>query len=104
VQDKHAVIGIANDADSIFGGGTLFEVTDDPDTFRFGQLVAPATDCSSGVSGAVSRVSSGDVTVRDAPAVPATKHQCKNGGWKTYGTAFKNQGQCVAFVQRGPKP
>jgi len=25
-------------------------------------------------------------------------------GWKTYGDTFKNQGECVAFVQRGPKP
>lgn len=46
----------------------------------------------------------GDITVTDAPPLPAAKDQCKNGGWKTFGTAFKNQGQCVAFVERGPKP
>jgi hypothetical protein len=37
------------------------------------------------------------------PALPTTNGQCKNGGWRNYGTNFKNQGQCVAFVQRGPK-
>lgn len=35
-------------------------------------------------------------------SMPTTTAQCKNGGWRNYG--FKNQGQCVAFVQRGPKP
>jgi hypothetical protein len=30
-------------------------------------------------------------------AVPATKGECKNGGWRTYGV-FKNQGDCVSFV------
>jgi hypothetical protein len=43
------------------------------------------------------------VTVTDAPRpMPVTKDQCKKGGYAQYG--FKNQGQCVAFVQRGPNP
>jgi hypothetical protein len=37
-----------------------------------------------------------------APRVPTSKEQCKGGGYATFG--FRNQGQCVAFVQRGPKP
>jgi hypothetical protein len=37
-----------------------------------------------------------------APPAPRSNEQCKNGGWAQFG--FKNQGQCVAFVQRGPKP
>jgi hypothetical protein len=28
---------------------------------------------------------------------PQTKEECKNGGWREFGT-FKNQGDCVAFV------
>jgi hypothetical protein len=36
--------------------------------------------------------------------LPSSKAECKNGGWKQYGMTFKNQGQCVAFVERGPKP
>jgi hypothetical protein len=46
----------------------------------------------------------GDVTITDAPSPPTSKEQCKNGGWREFGDAFKNQGQCVAFVERGPKP
>ncbi len=47
---------------------------------------------------------SGDITITDAPSLPTSKEQCKNGGWRQFGKAFKNQGQCVAFVQRPPKP
>ena len=35
------------------------------------------------------------------PAVPTAKEQCKKGGYEAFG--FRNQGQCVAFVQRGSK-
>jgi len=45
----------------------------------------------------------GDVIVH-AAALPAAKEQCKNGGWRNFGSTFRNQGQCVAFVGRGPKP
>jgi hypothetical protein len=48
-------------------------------------------------------ISGGGLTVIDAQPFPTTKDQCKNGGWRNYGTTFKNQGQCVAFVERGPK-
>jgi hypothetical protein len=34
-----------------------------------------------------------------APALPTNKDQCKKGGWKNFGTTFKNQGQCVSFVE-----
>jgi hypothetical protein len=34
---------------------------------------------------------------------PTSKEQCKNGGWKSFGTAFKNQGDCVSFVASGGK-
>jgi hypothetical protein len=45
----------------------------------------------------------GGITVHDAPARPTSKDQCKNGGWRSF-PGFKNQGECVAFVQRSPKP
>jgi hypothetical protein len=45
----------------------------------------------------------GDVTVTDVPPLPTSKEQCKDGGWRDYGGLFKNQGACVAFVQRGPR-
>ncbi len=44
----------------------------------------------------------GDISVVDAePPFPTSKDQCKNGGWRNY-PQFKNQGQCVAFVNHGP--
>ena len=35
--------------------------------------------------------------------LPASKDQCTNGGWRNYGTTFKNQGDCVSFVATGGK-
>jgi hypothetical protein len=35
------------------------------------------------------------------PDEPTSKDQCKTRGWRDFD--FKNQGQCVALVQRGPK-
>jgi hypothetical protein len=35
-------------------------------------------------------------------AMPATKDECGNGGWRSFG-AFKNQGDCVSFVATGGK-
>ena len=32
---------------------------------------------------------------------PTTKDQCKNGGWRNF-PQFKNQGQCIAFVNHRP--
>jgi hypothetical protein len=34
---------------------------------------------------------------------PTSKDQWKTGGWKSFGTAFKNQGDCVCFVASGGK-
>jgi hypothetical protein len=33
---------------------------------------------------------------------PGSKADCKRGGWRDF-PQFRNQGQCVAFVERGPK-
>ena len=41
------------------------------------------------------------IAVSPAAQVPASKDQCKNGGWRNF-PQFKNQGQCIAFVNRGP--
>jgi hypothetical protein len=35
--------------------------------------------------------------------LPTSKGQCMNGGWKNFGTTFKNQGDCVSFVASGGK-
>jgi hypothetical protein len=36
------------------------------------------------------------------PVAPATADECKNGGWQNY-PQFKNQGQCVSYVQNQKK-
>jgi hypothetical protein len=41
--------------------------------------------------------------MREVPAGtgPASKGECKKGGWKTFiNPSFKNQGQCVSFFER----
>jgi hypothetical protein len=45
-------------------------------------------------------IEGGDITVVDAPLRPTSKDQCKNSGWRDF-PEFKNQGQCIAFVERG---
>jgi hypothetical protein len=104
VQGKRAVIGIANDPGGTTDRGTLFEVTDNPDTFTFRTLVAPPADCSGPVTNPPFPVETGDITIIDGHQFPTSKDQCKNGGWRNFGSTFRNQGQCVAFVERGPKP
>ena len=44
------------------------------------------------------RLTEGRAVVFDAPPLPTSKEQCKHGGWQRLG--FKDQGQCVAFVER----
>jgi hypothetical protein len=59
-------------------------------------------DCPAVILGGSLTVVSGRIVITDAQPFPTTNDQCKNGGWAQFG--FKNQGQCVAFVQRGPQP
>jgi len=43
------------------------------------------------------------IAIRPGPRSPQTKDECKNGGWRNFGPPagpFKNQGQCVSFVER----
>lgn len=77
---------------------TLRVVDDAPDTFDVVSIERSPTDCSPAApSGFESFLQTGDITVVDAPPVPTSKDQCKNGGWRTFG-AFRNQGDCVSFV------
>jgi hypothetical protein len=38
-----------------------------------------------------------------APHGPVAAADCKDGGFVSYGTAFKNQGECVSFVEHAQK-
>jgi hypothetical protein len=44
-----------------------------------------------------------DIGSYEAQAAPTTIAQCKNGGWKdfTFPQPFKNQGDCIQFVNTG---
>ena len=33
--------------------------------------------------------------------LPTSIAECKSGGWRTFGSTFKNQGACVSFVVNG---
>jgi hypothetical protein len=94
-------------------GVVTFEITDNagsgqPDTIE-GRATGQAdgrspTDCSPLTNGLSEVVIEGDVVVVDAPPLPTSKEQCKNGGWRDFGV-FKNQGDCVSFVAtKGKNP
>lgn len=34
------------------------------------------------------------------PPAPSSADDCKDGGWMNYGDMFRNQGECVSFVER----
>jgi hypothetical protein len=56
------------------------------------------TDCSAFPAGLpTDTADDGNLVVHDAQALPTSKAQCRNGGWRTYGV-FKSQGDCVSFV------
>ena len=42
-------------------------------------------------------------TACDPVERPTSAEQCKNGGWKDWTPAFKNQGECVSFVAKSKK-
>jgi hypothetical protein len=75
--------------------------TGEPDRFWSGD--GDISLCSTAQPVVFTPVESGDLTVHDAVPLPTSKDQCKRGGWRNFGTRFKNEGQCVAFVQRRPK-
>jgi hypothetical protein len=119
VTGRVAIIGVAGTSTSARFGYSLpiaglLRITDGGgpasglDTFEraiegpIPPLPPPAapTDCSTFPAGAVAfRNEQGDIVVADAPALPTSKAECKNGGWRNHPN-FKNQGDCVSFVAR----
>jgi hypothetical protein len=92
-----------NIQDSTFGIFTIQVVDNQPDSFDAYPAGRAPTDCSPlPPSGLAGPLQSGDFRVIDAPPLPTSKDQCRNGGWKTFGV-FKNQGDCVSFVATGGK-
>jgi hypothetical protein len=98
---NRAVVGLDNTLGTpAFGRGWFIEVTDgQPDSLAvglFSSLEAP-TDCPSSLGLDQQPVDSGDIAITDAPPLPTSKDQCKNGGWRNF-PGFKNQGHCVSYV------
>jgi hypothetical protein len=102
VTGNTAIIGF-EDEDGMVGDLAAQVVdnsaTGSPDTVT---VVSAVDGCSIGTGIPVFPLVSGDFVVHDA--VPLTsKDQCKDGGWRDFsddeGHPFKNQGQCVAFVE-----
>ena len=74
-----------------------------PDTVTYSYVTTP--NCAAPPADSINIGGHGGLVVVDAqPPLPTSKDQCKNGGWRQFGSMFKNQGQCVAFVERGSKP
>jgi hypothetical protein len=86
-----------------FGITTVQVVDNQPDSFDAEPRGRTPGDCSplpfTALGGPLIR---GDISVADAPPLPTSKDQCRNGGWRTFGI-FKNQGACVSFVATGGK-
>jgi hypothetical protein len=81
-----------------FGSTKIQAVDGQPDTFDLLSVLGSPTDCSPGVpSGLGGPVSGGNILIVDAPPLPTSTDQCKNGGWRNF-PGFKNQGDCVSFV------
>jgi hypothetical protein len=75
------------------GSGALDAIKAD-----FSPSRSPA-DCTPLAAPVIGMVAFADIVVVDAQPFPTSKDQCKHGGWRGFGDTFKNQGQCVAFVQ-----
>lgn len=57
------------------------------------QIIAKLTDEQGNMSKSM------PIGIRVEISLPSTKSQCMKGGWKAFG--FKNQGQCIQFVNTG---
>ena len=99
VSGNTAIINL-QDQGTGFGIVTV-QVVDEPDSFTAAPVGRAPTDCSPPTDWVGLPLSGGDIVVRDAPSLPTSKDQCKDGGWQKFG--FKNQGDCVSFVATGGK-
>jgi hypothetical protein len=111
VTGNRATVGFAEvfrPGDGLDGGFLFVEDNGSPgagrDAVLFNLVAEPPSVCPANTVayGSDDRLYFGDIAVQDAQPSPTSKHQCKHGGWVQFG--FKNQGQCVAFVQRRPQP
>jgi hypothetical protein len=100
--------GPLSDPAGFFGKVIVTDNDATGDIFGIALYTTPPT-CTPDFAGAnassgIGPITSGDIVVQDAPPLPTSKDQCKNGGWQDFGTMFKNQGDCVSFVAPGGNP
>ena len=66
----------------------------------YGDCAIVATDGASNASAPLA-VTPFTITTPPPPSGPSDKDQCKKDGWKTFtDPSFKNQGDCVSFVEK----
>jgi hypothetical protein len=104
VSRNQAVLGLEIEGLPIPGG--VFFAEDNsgsgaPDRFGGSPITDPPLICPPFSTGTLGPDPLWNLVVHDAVPFPAVKDQCKNGGWRNYGTTFKNQGDCVSFVATG---
>lgn len=102
VSGNRATIGAQSQSD---GSSLVFFVEDNDGAGQDRSALAVGgpvpSVCPAFPSIGLSPIFGGDITIHDAPVLPTSKEQCKNGGWRNF-PDFRNQGQCVAFIERGP--
>ena len=87
-------VAVSPNGESVYVSNTLSDTVSQYDVGADGTLTpkSPATVAAGFRPTALA--------VTPAPRVPTSKEQCKNGGWRNF-PHFKNQGQCIAFVNHG---
>jgi hypothetical protein len=97
VRGDSATINLRDEVGG-FGIVTVQLFDGQPDSFDSAPTGRPPADCSPlAPTGAGGRPSQGDIAIVDAPARPASKDRCRDGGWRALG--FPNQGRCVAAAR-----
>ena len=102
VTGSRAVIGLSD----LLGRHSFLVVEDNAtpgagaDTLGFTPFAETSSCSQAPPVSTVVVVTEGDFEVVDGQPSPTSKEQCKNGGWRRYGT-FKTQGDCVSFVATG---
>ncbi|HEX2038095.1 MAG TPA: DUF642 domain-containing protein [Acidimicrobiales bacterium] len=92
------------------GAATTTVTSSGTNTYTLGTLAFTATASTTTVkfagAGSVGGFGCGGVVVDNvsiAQNSATTGAECKDGGWRNYGTLYRNQGDCVSFVSTGGK-
>ena len=90
----------------LFGFPTILRLVDNggggADTLQYYPLFpefGEDLNCETGAPGYFGGRVDGRVQIIDAPPLPTSKDQCRNGAWSALG--FTNQGLCIKAVPRG---